>query len=233
MEKISKTQIDRLGDRLRKSSRSDLDLKILDDYRRSFGEAYKEVVRTLREKFHLKLTGRPAKSTKSIIEKLHREKIRLSQMQDIAGCRVVVDDIQEQDHVIPLLRDVFPSASIIDRRIKSSHGYRAVHIIIKLLGKLIEVQIRTEWQHKWAEFSEKSSDKIDPALKYGGGDREILELLYRVSDRVKDSEDIEIKVTKLKESGRGNEELRVLKKQMLDIKKEITILINKHIERFR
>ena len=78
MTELSKTQIDRLGDRLRTGSIEESDLKILDDYRRSFGQAYEEVVRIIRERLNLDLTGRPAKSTSSIIEKLHRESIRLS-----------------------------------------------------------------------------------------------------------------------------------------------------------
>ena len=96
---ISKTQIDLLGDRLRRGFPSDTDLRILDDYRRSFGSAYELVVRTLRE-LGLEPTGRPAKSTGALVEKLHRESIRLSQVQDIAGCRVVVADIAEQDRVV-------------------------------------------------------------------------------------------------------------------------------------
>ena len=38
--KISKTQIDRLGDRLRKGAITEEDLQLLDEYRRSFHNAY-------------------------------------------------------------------------------------------------------------------------------------------------------------------------------------------------
>ena len=92
---FSKTQIDRLGDRLRAGSLTESDLIILDEYRRSFGEAYESVVRTIRQSLGLEPTGRPAKSTGSISEKLRRESIRLSQIQDIAGCRIVVHDVLE------------------------------------------------------------------------------------------------------------------------------------------
>lgn len=83
MAKLSKTQIDRLGDRLREGSPSEDDLRLLDDYRLSFGEAYDTVVRTIREELQLEPTGRPAKSTSSLIEKLHRESIRLSEVHGI------------------------------------------------------------------------------------------------------------------------------------------------------
>lgn len=81
MTNLSHTQIDRLGDRLREDSLTESDLRILDEYRRLFEEAYETVVRTLRDELHLEPTGRPAKSTSSLIEKLRRESIRLSQVQ--------------------------------------------------------------------------------------------------------------------------------------------------------
>lgn len=67
---LSKNQIDRLGDRLRKGDISEHDLRLLDSYRLSFGNAYEYVVGQIRDQLKLEPTGRPAKSTKSIIEKL-------------------------------------------------------------------------------------------------------------------------------------------------------------------
>ena len=66
--------------------------------------AYEEVIATIRGAVQLEPTGRPAKSTTSIIEKLRRETIRLTQIQDIAGCRLVVPDLKSQEHVIETLR---------------------------------------------------------------------------------------------------------------------------------
>jgi len=42
-EEISKTQLDRLGDRLRKGDISEADLRLLDQFRRSFSDAYETV----------------------------------------------------------------------------------------------------------------------------------------------------------------------------------------------
>ncbi len=193
MEKLSKTQIDRLGDRLRKGLISETDLRVLDDYRKSYGLAYDEVVGVIREKLKLNPVGRPAKSTSSIVDKLKRESIRLSQVQDIAGCRLIVSDTKHQDNVVSSLCGAFISTSIVDRRIKPSHGYRAVHVIVKISGKPIEVQVRTELQHQWAELSEKCSDKIDPLIKYGGGDRWFQIELKIISETIKLFEVVEIK----------------------------------------
>jgi len=165
---LSKTQVDRLGERLKGGSHTETDLRLLEDYRRSFGEAYETVLRMIRQHGQLP-TGRLAKSTLSIVEKLRRESIRLSQMQDIAGCRVVVADIVAQEDFVASLRTLFPGASVMDRRDKPSYGYRAVHIIAEMSGKPVEIQVRTALQHLWAELSEKSSDVLDPTIKYGGG----------------------------------------------------------------
>ena len=52
---------------------SDPDLRLLDAYRRSFGEAYEAVMRQIRDGLGMHATGRFAKSTTSIVEKLRRE----------------------------------------------------------------------------------------------------------------------------------------------------------------
>ena len=70
---MSKSQIDRLGDRLKKGIISEDNLRLLDSYRRSFTEAYELVIGAIRTELALEPTGRPAKSTTSISEKLRRE----------------------------------------------------------------------------------------------------------------------------------------------------------------
>jgi len=94
---VTKTQIDRLGERLKKGNVSEADLQLLDQYRRSFSGAYEMVVGTIQEKLVQNPAGRPAKSTMSIIEKLRRESIRLTQIQDIAGCRLLPPNIVYQE----------------------------------------------------------------------------------------------------------------------------------------
>jgi ppGpp synthetase/RelA/SpoT-type nucleotidyltranferase len=137
---------------------------------------------TIRQTIQLEPTGRPAKSTTSIIEKLSRETIRLTQMQDIAGCRLVVRDVSAQNEVVGRLKGALQKALVIDRRKEPSYGYRALHIVATARGKPIEIQIRTDLQHLWAQLSEKLSDVLDPAIKYGGGDSHIRKLLSKLSD---------------------------------------------------
>lgn len=189
---ISKTQIDRLGERLKRGNITEADLRMLDQYRRSFTEAYDVVVRAVREKLSLEPTGRPAKSTTSISDKLRRESIRLTQIQDIAGCRLIATDIANQNAVVQSLTNLFEHTIIVDRRQKPSHGYRAVHVIVNHGGKMIEIQVRTSLQHLWAELSEKISDKLEPSIKYGGGNKYIQEALKDSSSMIAEEELLEI-----------------------------------------
>ncbi|HLL73488.1 MAG TPA: hypothetical protein VK363_18755 [Pyrinomonadaceae bacterium] len=197
-KEISKTQIDRLGDRLKKGNITEADLRLLDLYRRSFTPAYEIVVGTIRKDLALEPTGRPAKSTTSISEKLRRQSIRLTQIQDIAGCRLTVADIAEQDSVVQSLTNLFEQTDIEDRRERPSHGYRAVHVIVSCLDKMIEIQVRTSLQHLWAELSEKLSDIVDPAIKYGAGNRNVRSILRGTSDMVIGMESLETKLANTK-----------------------------------
>lgn len=104
---------------------------------------------------------------------------------------MVIDDIDVQDQVADALLKLFPSAVVIDRRKAPSHGYRAVHVVVSDENKLVEVQVRTDLQHRWAELSEKFSDKVDPAIKYGGGDRQIRSILLNASTMVAKMESID------------------------------------------
>jgi len=185
---LTRNQIDRLGDRLRKGHIVDDDLRLLDSYRRSFSNSYEKVVGRIRNELGLNPTGRPQKTNTSIMEKLRRQSIRLSQMQDIAGCRIVVSDILTQDEVVERLKTLFFHVDIDDRREQPSHGYRAVHVIVEDSGKLVEVQVRTSLQHLWAEVSEKLSGVVDTSIKYGSGDEDILIILNTMSHKISEQE---------------------------------------------
>jgi putative GTP pyrophosphokinase len=84
----------------------------------------------LRSAIGIEVSGRPAKSTAAIVDKLNRSSMRLSQMQDVAGCRTVVVDIAEQDRLVSTIEGKLPCV-ISDRRLRPSHGYRAVHVVAR------------------------------------------------------------------------------------------------------
>ena len=164
---MKNSEVDRLGERLRHDITAQ-DLTLLDTYRRGFRPAYDAVVDRIRAELGLEASGRPAKSTAAIVDKLRRGTMRLTQMQDIAGCRIVVPDITTQGQLVATLEGMFKVA-IIDRRTKPSHGYRAVHVIVHGTELPVEIQLRTDLQHVWAELSEKLADAFGIDTKYGGG----------------------------------------------------------------
>lgn len=225
---VSKTQIDKLGERLKSGAYSDDDLRELDAYRQTFVDVYTLVVGRIRGELGLEPTGRPAKSTLAVVEKLQRETIRLSQIQDIAGCRIVVPTVLEQNSTVARLLQLFPSAAFIDRRAVPSHGYRAVHLVVSDDGRSVEIQIRSRLQHLWAELSEKATDALGEALKYGIGDPRALEFLDRASFLIHEHEQTRLLFTR--ESNRSD---RIDVLTVLELKaQEIEALLSRTVELF-
>jgi len=70
MAAIRKSQIYRRGDRLKKGSPSEGNLRLVDESRRSFSAAYDSVILSIREKLKLKPTARPVEANSLIAEKL-------------------------------------------------------------------------------------------------------------------------------------------------------------------
>jgi len=176
---LSRSQIDRLGERL-KAGITTADIELLNEYRESFRDAYVTVRNIVQSLTAVEPSGRAAKSIPSIVAKLHRETTRLSQMQDIAGLRIVATDLAEQNRVVALLLGAFPDGTVIDRRQEPNHGYRAVHLVVHADDRPVEIQVRTKLQHEWAELSEAYSDFF-PGVKYGDGDEDVFKTLVELS----------------------------------------------------
>ena len=54
-----------------------------------------------------------------------------------------------------------------NRRIISNHGYRAVHIELRLNRMRIEIQVRTQLQDLWATTSEAFGERVGRGFRYG------------------------------------------------------------------
>lgn len=179
---LTNSQIDKLGERLRVGEMDADCLRSLEQFRAQFAPAYKFVENVLVDKMALKITGRPSKSTVAIVEKLRRETIRLNQMQDIAGCRVLVDGLNYQDRLVKNMVVMLGDVRIDDKRDDPKHGYRAIHLVVSAFGRPVEVQVRTTLQHAWANLSEKMADDVGHSIKYGEGDVVALIFLQRLSE---------------------------------------------------
>jgi putative GTP pyrophosphokinase len=191
---LSKTKIDQLGERLKSTPITEADLRLLDEYRRQCEPAMTRVMQVLQEGFRLQPSARPAKSTIAIVEKLRRESIRLSQIQDIAGCRLVVRNIAEQRQLAEVLSVKFTTAQVFDRTVQPSFGYRAIHLIVRVDSFRVEIQVRTLLQHLWAQLSEVFADRLGSEIKYGGGDEGARQLLSSYSKLISDYEALESEI---------------------------------------
>ena len=122
------------------------------------------------------------KRSQSIIFKLNRiDGMKLSRMQDIAGVRVILDNISEvyslaEKLQVPDFKHEFKNAKDYIHEPKES-GYRGIHLIYKFSspenpetdGLFIEVQLRTKLQHTWATAVETMSTFLGTHLKFDQG----------------------------------------------------------------
>ena len=158
------------------------DRALLYDYRESFFDTLMAVNFALGRLGLGESDGGRLKRPESVIAKMQRDtRIRLSRMQDIAGCRLVADDKAQQDEIYARLQTDFDTYRAYDIRETPHSGYRAVHVVVRHGDKFVEVQVRTPGQRHWARLSERATAH-DPAVKYGGGDPAIRQALDELSE---------------------------------------------------
>lgn len=191
---LTKSQINKLGDRIRNNKTLEGDAKLLDDFRNSFNESFEMVSAELKKiiKPYYKnttLTNRQTKTSISIKEKLVRLKTRLSEMRDIRGCRIVADDSVLVYKILYKIKKSKLTILKIDFR-EEEVGYRAIHIIVLVQEKPIEIQLRTRLQDIWANICEKYSSKEND-LKYGFKEAEVRKSFQRISEMFMNVDDKE------------------------------------------
>lgn len=136
------------------------------------------------------LSAQRLKRVSSIILKLQRKynnnapTMKLTQMQDIAGCRVVLSNLSQVKelydkyyfkkylkHILVNKKDYIQNPKL--------DGYRSIHLIYKFIsdkGKkeyndlLVEIQIRSKIQHIWATAVETVDFFTRQAIKSNQGD---------------------------------------------------------------
>ena len=124
------------------------------------------------------------KRVSSIISKLRRIRtMQVTTMHDLGGCRAVVNTI---DHVNELARQFREIKPRLDDPKEYNYiespkpdGYRSIHFVVKyksnhpkyvhLPSRRVELQIRSQLQHKWATALETIDLFTEQTLKSGGG----------------------------------------------------------------
>lgn len=202
---LSKSAIDRSGKAL--SSGSSINEEqfleyddILDEYRKSHLVPLTDITLKLQAWLTLFTTdyyiAQRLKRKPQILKKLVRLSVRLTQLQDIGGCRIIVENNDQVSKLIEYIKDritrsnYFKIIRITDYREKGrdTTGYRAVHMVVERNGYKIEVQLRSRIQHYWAESIERTSVIYGYQLKSIEGDKFVLNYFKAVSDMFYDVE---------------------------------------------
>lgn len=125
-----------------------------------------------------------------ILRKLNRLRVRLTQLQDIGGCRIIVQKNADVDRLHKYLIDRVTSQSVftIDRTTdyrelgRDDTGYRSLHVILERGGVHLELQIRSRIQHYWSESIERTSVIYGHHLKENEGDHRVIGYFKNLSD---------------------------------------------------
>lgn len=193
--RVSRSAVDRAGRTLLTEGSSQSEIEIawdaLANWRSVHAFPLNTVTMDLRQKVKRAAPGalvvQRLKRARSILSKLAKESsMRLTQMQDIGGCRAVVETIDQ----VYALRDQYRKSKSLHEFVTEDDyitkpkpsGYRSLHLIYRFKSNahpqynklLFEVQLRTRTQHAWATAVETVGAVIGQALKASEGERKWL-----------------------------------------------------------
>jgi len=207
---FSKSQTDLAGEALSNPDSTEEEkseaLEILSNWRGAHSyplHVFKKRLKNVSKKIDSNaLSAQRLKRVPSIIKKLNRKyeekkaTMKLTQMQDIAGCRAVMSNVTLAEK---LYREHYLKGDIKHKRVNEKDyisypkkdGYRSIHLIyrynsdkkgkIDFNGLLIEVQIRSKLQHIWATAVETVDFFTKQAIKSNQGQEAWAEFFRLVS----------------------------------------------------
>ena len=123
----------------------------------------------------------------SVMNKLHREPLmKLSQMQDLGGCRAILPSVNEVDKLYGMYRGDEPLLAGEGYlkchdyiRAPKDDGYRGIHVVGRYSARIadreawnghrIEIQLRSRLQHAFATTVETVTTFTREPLKFGAG----------------------------------------------------------------
>lgn len=197
--KYSKSEINKAGKIIASGTSSTEEkyhsLKILNNWRSSHAYPLQVITSNLRRTNPNAIVVQRLKRLDSIMGKIKRfPDMSLYRMQDLGGCRVIVNSIDEVYAVIQKykksrIRHVLKREYDYIQNPKQS-GYRSYHMVYQFHSDkketynkniLIEIQFRTKLQHIWATAVEMMGIYTKSNLKSSQGNEEILRFFTLVS----------------------------------------------------
>ena len=186
----SKSRVNRAGNNIRNNTAAHEDLLVIEEWRAAHRAVLNTFQAILRNRTaHKNITvAQRHKRQSTIFDKLQRlPEMQLSRMDDIAGCRLIFQNIEELNN----FRTNFHKARFhhelkndIDKydyiKNPKNTGYRGIHDVygydvnsksgLSLKGLLVEIQYRTEVQHAWATAVEVIGFITEDQPKFEKGD---------------------------------------------------------------
>ena len=131
------------------------------------------------------------KRLNAITAKLVRQSTRLTQMEDVAGCRAVLVDLDAVRRVASRIGLNWKIEGEDDYFANPKEdGYRALHLRVRRDGYRIEIQLRTEIAHGWAELIDALTLTLAPRydVKHEVAPADLLSELKRLADTLAEIE---------------------------------------------
>lgn len=197
--KYSKSEINKAGSIItdQSSSKKDRDnaLIILNNWRAAHAYPLQVICSNLRLRNPDAIVVQRLKRLDSITGKIERfPDMSLYRMQDLGGCRVIVDTIDQVYEAVnryknSRVRHILKREYDYIQNPKDS-GYRSYHMVYQFhsdkmdtynKNMLIEIQFRTKLQHIWATALETMSIYTKSQLKASKGDSDILRFFVLIS----------------------------------------------------
>ncbi|WP_374338634.1 RelA/SpoT domain-containing protein [Leeia sp.] len=196
---FSKSKIDKAGVALSKGAHlNEIELiqmeDVFDEYRKAhlqpLSETTLDIQRLLMDYGDSYYIAQRLKRKPQILRKLRRLSVRLTQLQDIGGCRIIVKNNGDVDRISEYLKAKAKASSVFDilqttdyrERGRDDTGYRSLHFILQREGCKLELQIRSRMQHYWAESIERTSVIYGYHLKEKEGSPEVISYFKALSD---------------------------------------------------
>ena len=167
-----------------------------DSFRKPMHDAHRRVRGLATRKRVPIVTAARLKRMQSIRAKLMKRSLSLYQMQDIGGCRVILDDMEEARRVVDGLDRIegFHVRRTDDYvATPRASGYRSIHCILKCdeapyVRHAVEIQVRTQLQHAWATAVETIGLINSENLKAGDGSETWLRLFQLMAGEIAETE---------------------------------------------
>lgn len=195
----SKSKIDKAGQVLSDPNRDydelalELDY-VFEDYRRDHLEPLTQLtleLQTWLQSYDKEyFIAQRLKRRPQILRKLRRLSVRLTQLQDIGGCRIIVDKNSDVDDIFVFIKERLSGSGFAKLMRATDYrdlgrddtGYRALHLLLNVDGFKLELQLRSRIQHYWSESIERTSVIYGFRLKEKEGDPVVIDYFKEFSN---------------------------------------------------